>query len=210
MTSICIIDYGMGNIQSIGHALDELGISYRVSSDSREIQSAQGLILPGVGAFGEAMQNIDERGLAPVLNEEVAERKKPVLGICLGMQLMCTSSTENGLFRGLNWIHATIDKLRVEDGLPLPHVGWNDSSCDQAWPLFDRVSENASFYFDHMYCISRIQEECTLAHTSYGVKFVSALQRDNIVATQFHPEKSQRNGLKLLRNFGRMVEEYDA
>lgn len=199
-TEIVIIDYGMGNLESVANALRRLGCRCQVSHHEKDILSATAYILPGVGAFGEAMKNISQRGLIPLLEEEVLKKKKPLLGICLGMQLLAKDSEENGHHQGLGWIDATVRKLEVGENLRLPHVGWNTTNFTQQTPLFQNIHQNSTFYFDHNYHMI-CHPNYILATSIYGTEVIAAIQKDNILAAQFHPEKSQINGLKMLRNF---------
>ncbi|HEY8164594.1 MAG TPA: imidazole glycerol phosphate synthase subunit HisH [Gemmatimonadaceae bacterium] len=200
MHQIAIIDYGMGNLESVKNALHFLNYKPIVTSDKDAIASANAYILPGVGAFAMAMRNLKERGLIDVLGENVMTRKKPFLGICLGMQLIAESSSEMGLHPGLGWIKATVVQIEGGPDLKVPHVGWNDVRISKDGVLFKRLSPAPHFYFDHYYQFmcdaSQIAATC-----DYGVPIIAAVEHDNICATQFHPEKSQTTGLRLLRNF---------
>lgn len=199
---IAIIDYGMGNKHSVYNALKYIGADAFISSDAYEISRAEKIILPGVGAFGAAMENLQQLGLRDILNEEVIVKGKPFLGICLGMQLLAETGTEKGLFPGLGWIAGDVLKLRPEDdGFKLPHVGWNDIKLVQDSDLFKGLKKERAFYFVHSYVMQLKDSRDLAAESDYGEKFTAAVQKDNIFATQFHPEKSQKNGLIILENF---------
>jgi len=197
---IAIVDYGMGNIGSVCHALDWLGARHTVSNRAAELEAAAGIILPGVGAFDAAMRNLHALGLVQLLTEEVVARGKLFLGICLGMQLLAKDSLENGFTEGLGWIDGHVRAIEPSNGLRVPHVGWNAVSVCQSHPLFQRVGDEPYFYFDHTYHL-QCGEDWIAGWCDYGERCVAAVQKDRIFGVQFHPEKSQRNGLKLLRNF---------
>jgi glutamine amidotransferase len=206
MKKIMIVDYGMGNLESVGNALSFLGYSPFISSDPDNIAAADGYILPGVGAFAIAMKNLEERGLIDALQEGVIARGKPILGICLGMQLIAESSSEMGLHAGLGWMKAKVVQIDGGAKLKVPHVGWNDIQILKHDLLFKNLPGHAHFYFDHSYHFI-CDDNDVAARCDYGIPLVAAIQRGNIFATQFHPEKSQTAGLKLLRNFLNYAEE---
>ena len=197
---IDIIDYGMGNLQSVRNALERLGCEVQISSNPAALTDADALILPGVGAFGEAMNNLQQRNLVEPLRRAVRDEGKPLLGICLGMQLLADSSDERGNYRGLSLIPGQVTKIPVSGGLRLPHIGWNSVSVRNGDPLFRDIREGGAFYFVHSY-----RFECESAYiagvTDYGADITAAVQKDRIFGVQFHPERSQRKGLRLLRNF---------
>jgi glutamine amidotransferase len=195
---VTIIDYGMGNVGSIANMLRKLGVASVVSHSSDDIAAADRLILPGVGAFDHGMRNLRERGLVPVLEEQVHHRGTPLLGICLGMQLFAVGS-EEGQEPGLGWLDATCVRLRAEAGLKVPHMGWNHvaaSNGGSGW-----LPAGARFYFVHAYHLECRDEHDVAGRTTYGASFVSAVQRGKLTGVQFHPEKSHRFGLELLRWF---------
>jgi glutamine amidotransferase len=200
---ITIVDYGMGNLASIRNMLTKLGLRAEITHDPAAIAAAGKLILPGVGAFGAAMANIADRELKDVLDRKVLGEKVPILGICLGMQLMSRGSEEGGL-PGFGWIAADFVRFRL-DGLgrryPIPHMGWNSARPARPHPLFDSAATHR-FYFVHSYYARCDRPKDVLATTDYGGAFVSAYGRDNIVGVQFHPEKSHRYGMALLKAFG--------
>lgn len=196
--AISVIDYGLGNIQSVANALRFLGYEIRVSSSRHDLAGAQAYVLPGVGAFGEGMKNLNRLGLVEPLAEQVLSKKKPIIGFCLGMQLFAEDSTELGFHQGLGWIKGHIEQMPASDKARIPHVGWNDVTVRRNAPLFARTDDKPKFYFDHSFHF--ICPESHIAATcDHGMSFVAAVQKDNIFGVQFHPEKSQRNGLKLLR-----------
>jgi len=203
---IVIVDYGMGNLTSVANALRFLGGAPLVSDDPARVREADAIILPGVGAFAQAMENLERRGLVPALSEQVRERGRPFLGICLGMQLLAESSTEMGPHRGLGWIRAHAVELQRDERLPVPHVGWNDVRAVASTPLFTHLPAATNFYFDHSYQLVCDDARDVAAVCAYGADLVAAVHRDNIFAVQFHPEKSQIKGLELLRNFLNYVE----
>jgi len=201
---ITIVDYGMGNLGSIRNMLTRIGHESVISADHDQIRRARKLILPGVGSFDAAVENLNARGLVPVLNECVLERRVPILGICLGMQLFSLGSEEGNL-PGLGWIEAHTVRFQVdrEDaGLRVPHMGWNGIRVQQEGAyLTEGFDAEARFYFVHSYHVHCERAENVLATTEYGVQFHSMVIRDNILGTQFHPEKSHRFGMRLLTNF---------
>lgn len=199
--NIVIVDYGVGNTNSVSNAIKYLGYNKLTISDNQDvISNADVLILPGVGAFEEAVNNLRARKLDLILNEEVLNKKKPILGICVGMQLMSTLSEENGIHKGLNWIEGKVKKLQLPKEFAVPHVGWNDVTVNNIKPLFNRNVDNSNFYFDHSY-FYHCDEAYVSAYCDYHIKVTAAIQKDNIFGVQFHPEKSQTNGLKLFRDF---------
>jgi len=195
---IVIIDYNIGNLSSIQKAFKAAGSSTVITSEKAEIESADAIVLPGMGSFGHGMQNLEELGLIPILKKAVLENKKPLLGICLGMQLLATRGFEFGEHKGLDFIKGEV--RQIEADLRLPHMGWNDIKPRSA--MFDGLNENdPSFYFAHSFHFIPEDDKDIAATTNYGIDMVSALDKDNIFATQFHPEKSQNNGIKVLKNF---------
>ncbi len=198
---IVIIDYGMGNIGSILNMLKKIGASGTISSNPDVIRKADKLILPGVGSFDQGMANLERLGLVPVLNKKVAAGT-PVLGICLGMQLM-TKSSEEGKAAGLGWIEARTVRFRHDPSskLKVPHMGWNLVTQKKESALLRDMYPEPRFYFVHSYHAVCSDPQDVLTATPYGYEFTSAFQRGNIFGVQFHPEKSHKFGMKLLRNF---------
>lgn len=201
---IAVVDYGMGNVRSILNALSYIGHDAVLTAEGRRLDDAARLILPGVGAFGDAMRNMEERGLGETLRRQVFEKGKPFLGICLGLQLLAGSSEEHGVHQGLGWLDAEVVRFSFNGGPPLkiPHMGWNEISPRGDHPLFRHLKETErTFYFVHSFHIVCRDPRDVAAVCEYGVPFTAAVARDNIAATQFHPEKSQDNGLQVLKNF---------
>lgn len=196
---ICIIDYGMGNLHSVNKAFRRLQTGVTVSSDPRDIERADKLVLPGVGHFSKGMDNLNKLGLIGVLNYQVIERKKPVLGICLGMQLM-TQYSEEGACRGLAWVPA-LTKRFPDVGIRIPHIGWNNIEPASSHPLLHNILPTMRFYFVHSYYVICDAPTWVGATTKYGIEFHSVVVNDNIMGVQFHPEKSHGDGLHLLENF---------
>jgi glutamine amidotransferase len=200
---IAIVDYRMGNLGSIRNMLRRLGAEAAISGDAGEIEKADRLILPGVGAFDEAMRRLHESGLLPLLRRKVLDGGTPILGICLGMQLL-TERSEEGELPGLGWIEGETVRFRFdpkERGLRVPHMGWNSVKPRRADCLFHGADDETGFYFVHSYHAVLRHPEDILAETEHGYEFPSALRRGCIFGTQFHPEKSHRHGMLLLKNF---------
>lgn len=200
---IAVVDYGMGNLHSVRHALATLGAEVVVTNSPEEIRRAERIVLPGVGAFGECMKNLRQSGVLEVLTEEVRAKRKPFLGICLGMQVLAAVGEELGRFEGLGWIPGTVRRLDVDTtkGLVVPHVGWNEVRWTQESVLFRNLRQDATFYFVHSYVMVPEDARVTAGTCDYGGPFTCAVLHENVFATQFHPEKSQQNGLTLLENF---------
>ena len=198
--SVVIIDYGLGNVRSIQNMLRRIEVRAAISRDPVEILTADRLILPGVGAFDTAMTLLDESGARPALEEAVLERKTRVLGICLGMQLLCRSS-EEGDAKGLSWLAADTRRLPVAAGLKIPHMGWDWVEPTRPSVLFPEAGDDLRFYFVHSYAVVCDKPSDVLATTQHGEPFTCAVQHDNVLGVQFHPEKSHRFGMQLLRNF---------
>ena len=197
---ICVIDYGMGNLLSVASALASLDHAAAVSAEPDRIAAADALILPGVGAFGEAMERMRALKLVDVLQQRVLSAGVPFLGICLGMQLLGTQSTEGGVHEGLGWIDAKIDSIPPDLSVRVPHIGWNEVTWTGEVPLNVNIAQGSHFYFNHSYCMGA-NNDCTVAIADVGRPLVAAVVKDNIWGVQFHPEKSQNNGRRLLRNF---------
>lgn len=202
MNTVAVVDYGMCNLDSVRRALEECGRPVVVTDDPKEVAAAGHIVLPGVGAFPDAMGRLTERGLDKVLHNQVVVEGAPFLGICLGMQLLATVGLEGGRTEGLGWIDGEVQRL-VPAGpdLRVPHVGWNDVVPQGDSPLFAGIEPGSDFYFVHSYHLACSSAADVAATTPYCGGFASAVWRDNVHAVQFHPEKSQRNGLRLLQNF---------
>ena len=206
---IVIVDYKMGNIGSVLNMLKKIGHAAVVSSEPQEISKAEKLILPGVGAFDNGMNNINDLGLLDVLNEKI-KNKTPILGICLGMQLLAQKS-EEGVSRGLGWIDANVVRFKFQDmfdglsaSLKVPHMGWNEIIIKKDDALFANMPENPRFYFVHSYYLECNNSSDVLATTNYGFDFASIIRKNNIIGVQFHPEKSHKYGMQLLKNFAEL------
>ena len=197
---ILIVDYGLGNLGSIQNMLKKIGSKSIISSDREEILNASKIILPGVGAFDTGMNNLIELGLIDVLNQKAQVDKVPILGICLGMQLMCNSSDE-GKLTGLSWLDANLVRFDDESNLKIPHMNWTYTKILKESKLFENMPDEMKFYHVHSYHIAKRPESSILESDYHGYKFVSALQVDNILGVQFHPEKSHKYGMMLLDNF---------
>lgn len=197
---LVIVDYGMGNIKSISSAFKYLGVDeILVSNKYEDIKYADKLLLPGVGSFAKAMEQINKLELYKILDEVVLEDKKPILGICLGMQLLCNNSEEDGGARGLGYIDAECRKFSIEN-IKVPHVGFNQVKSNPNAKLYNGLNLESDFYFTHSY---RLQSNNNINQSIcyYGESFIASYEKENIIGTQFHPELSQTNGLKLLKNF---------
>ncbi len=198
---VVIIDYKMGNTGSVKNALHALGCDAVITSEKTDIGKATHLILPGVGAFPDGMKNLHSLNLVEILTKEVLTNKKPILGICLGMQMMATKGEEGGVHEGLQWIPGTTRKFQVdEDKFKVPHIGWNDVEVAGESKLLREILKPI-FYFVHSYHFVPEHTDVVKGLTDYGEKFVSVVEQDNIFGVQFHPEKSQQEGLHLIRNF---------
>lgn len=195
-----VINIKIGNIASVSRALKYLKIPHAVTSDPKVVSQAEKLIFPGVGNFFEAVMRLKSLGLYEVLRKRVLEDEVPILGICLGMQLFATRGEEGGGCAGLNFIQGNVVYHHAkQQGLRLPHIGWNDVRAD-GLRIFEAIPDNSCFYFVHSYEIVP-SETVKAAYSNYGVDFVAAVQKGHIIGVQFHPEKSQENGLRLLKNF---------
>ena len=209
---VVVVDYGMGNVGSIVNMFKKAGLAATVTADRDKIRQAQGLVLPGVGSFDAGMNNLRQRQLVGPLNEMVIDKKVPVLGICLGMQLF-TRASEEGSQPGLGWIDAVTTRFQFESPLPplkVPHMGWNGMVAKSSALLFGNLPREARFYFAHSYHVLCNRQEDIAAVTVYGYQFVSAVERHNVFGVQFHPEKSHKFGLQLLENFGRLTARLNA
>lgn len=197
--NITVIDYGAGNIRSVVNAFEAIGCKVTIAKKPSELAKAERIVLPGVGAFEAGIKNLTRLGFKEPLEKLVLNKKKPFLGICLGMQLLAKKSFELGEHEGLGWIKGSVEKLKPRN-LKVPHVGWNDVGITKKNILFKGIKEPV-FYFVHSYCLKCKNQRDVIATCDYGQKFTAAVQHENIFAVQFHPEKSQQNGLQLLKNF---------
>jgi len=197
---IVIVDYGMGNIHSVQKALEGLGGVCQVTNQTDKIKVADKLVLPGVGAFSDAMTELEKQGLITGLKEQI-KNGKPFLGICLGMQLLFEESDEAKGIKGLGIIKGRVKRFDQRLGLKVPHMGWNNLSFKQDCPLLRNVPDNSYVYFCHSYYPVPSESEVIAATTDYGIEFASMVAKDNLYGVQFHPEKSQKTGLKIIENF---------
>lgn len=195
-----ILDYGCGNIKSVSNAINAIGKDYTIIEKSRDMESVSRLILPGVGTFDVAKSSLDKTGMIEMLNTFVENPENKLLGICLGMQLICNGS-EEGTLSGLGYIDAEVIKLRNYSNLKVPHIGWNSVKFTRQNPLIEELTDSTDYYFVHKYCVKTDDEAMILGETIYGSAFVSIVNKGNVWGVQFHPEKSQGAGLKLLKNF---------
>ena len=203
---IAIVDYGMGNLQSVANAFTKLGFPVKVTGSSEEITSAAGVVLPGVGAFQDAIQCLRKTGLDEAVIE-CAANKVPLLGICLGFHMLFSVSYENGEHKGLDIFQGEVKKL--PGGVKIPHMGWNQLEIENQSPLLQGVKEDTYFYFVHSYYVQPEDKSLVTAATTYGCRFTSMVGKENVHGVQFHPEKSSSEGLIILKNFGEMVNNAD-
>ena len=198
--SVCILDYGSGNALSVFNILTYLGYDTKLSNSPDDLKESSHIVLPGVGAFGASMEKINNRIPLDVLEEEVLQNKKPFLGICVGMQVLADTGKEFGEHQGLGWIPGSVEILDSKD-LPLPHIGWNNIEIKQSSVLLENLKDYRDFYFLHSYTFHPKDEENVIAQTEYGSTFNCLIGKDNIFGIQFHPEKSQKAGQLVLKNF---------
>ncbi|MFQ5610807.1 MAG: imidazole glycerol phosphate synthase subunit HisH [Anaerolineae bacterium] len=203
---LTIIDYGAGNLRNVQKAFAAVGVEALISSDPASISRAPALVLPGVGAFGDAIDNLRERHLEQPLLQGIAEGK-PLLGICVGLQLLFEESEEMGLHRGLGLLPGRV--VRFAEGLTVPHMGWNQIAPQREHPLLDGLAPGDFAYFAHSYHAQPSDPSVIVAQTDYGRPFPSIVARKNVCAIQFHPEKSQQFGLRLLKNFAKIAQEVE-
>jgi len=201
---IAIIDYGMGNLRSVQKGLERVGFEAIVTRDVSQILSARGVVLPGVGAFSACMENLGKFGLIEPIRE-IVRQKKPFLGICLGLQLLFSESEEFGRQKGLDLFAGKVVGFRVEENLKVPHMGWNRIEKKTDSPFLEGISNGDYVYFVHSFYVVPDDRSIVATTTDYGDSFVSSIATDRLFACQFHPEKSQELGLRILANFGRFV-----
>ncbi|MFI5348062.1 MAG: imidazole glycerol phosphate synthase subunit HisH [Elusimicrobiota bacterium] len=202
MKTVALVDYGIGNIDSVRRALQECGAEVVLAAKREDFERCSAIVLPGVGAFGDGMKHLRERGLVEILDEQVLEKKIPFLGICLGMQMLAKKGFENEASDGLGWIDADCVLLEPKSAADrIPHIGWNEARHDGTSPLFRDLPSGKDFYFVHSYVLKCRKPAEAIASTPYAGGFTSAVGRDNIWGVQFHAEKSQKPGFQLLRNF---------
>lgn len=201
---IAIIDYGMGNLRSVEKGFLKVGVDAKVVTDPRSVNDAEAIVLPGVGAFRDCIKNLDQMKLIEPILKSV-RNGKPYLGICLGLQMLFTESEEFGVYKGLDVLKGKVVRFQVD--LKVPHMGWNTVRLLGKPPIFDGIKDETYFYFVHSYYVAPDDEGIIAGTTDYGMTFTSMVWKDNIIATQFHPEKSQETGLKILKNFGDFVKK---
>jgi glutamine amidotransferase len=200
---ITIIDYGVGNLSSIKNMLKRIGVAATITNNLADIEAAEKLILPGVGHFNYGMQQLHKSNVIPILNQRVLQQKVPILGICLGVQLL-TKSSEEGNEPGLGWIDGTtiaFNKVAIGNNRKIPHMGWSDVSNYQQSKLFTNMPDEPRFYFVHSYHLQLNNSNDVLVNANYGYEFAAGIEHENILGVQFHPEKSHKFGMKLLENF---------
>lgn len=200
---IAIIDYGMGNLRSVQKGFEKVGCEATIVQDPAAVESAPAVVLPGVGAFADAMENLRKSGMIEVIQRVVASGK-PFLGICLGQQLLFESSEEFGQTPGLGIFPGRVRRF-PEGQLKVPHMGWNQAVVQKTTPLLEGIPAAGAFYFVHSYYVEPADPELTIARTEYGLTFASVVGRDKVFGIQFHPEKSSNLGLRILQNFGKLV-----
>ncbi len=203
---IIVVDYGMGNLRSVAKAVETVGLDVKVSSDPKDVENAKGIIVPGVGAFGDAVHNLERFGLKDKIIKSI-EKGKPFLGICLGLQILFEYGYEFGEHEGLGIFKGKVIRFENKEGFKVPHMGWNQIHKKQEEGLFSDIKENEFFYFVHSFYVVPKDETIVASTTDYSVEFVSSVQKDNVWAVQFHPEKSQKAGLQLLKNFKEFVKK---
>ncbi len=201
-TMIAIVDYGMGNLRSVEKGFLKIGVDARVVSDSKSVDDARAIVLPGVGAFRDCMRNLKEMSLTESVVRSI-QKGKPYLGICLGLQVLFTESEEFGVHNGFDILKGKV--VRFRSRLKIPHMGWNNVKILKRPPIFDGIPDGSFFYFVHSFYVVPDDVNTIATTTEYGINFTSTVWKENIFATQFHPEKSQEVGLKILKNFGDFV-----
>ncbi len=204
--SVVVVDYGMGNLRSVSKALERVGANVQVSSNPKDVISAKALVLPGVGAFKDAVLNLKRLNLWDAI-KDFLDSGRPFLGICLGLQLLFEVSYEFGETEGLGFFKGKVVKFELPKGYKIPHMGWNQVFKNKDSKLFKGIKNGEFFYFVHSYHVLPKKKQDTLAESDYGYKFACAVSKGNVFALQFHPEKSQRAGLKLLENFVEIIHE---
>ena len=201
---IVIIDYGMGNLRNVQKGFEWIGAKAKVTRNKKEIERASAIVLPGVGAFKDCMKNLERFGLAEHLIQSI-EKGKPYLGICLGLQILFSESEEFGSQKGLDLIKGRVVKFRPDPEHKVPHMGWNTVEKQREIPLLQGIETGDFFYFVHSYYVIPTEKQWASTFTTYGHPFVSSISQENLFATQFHPEKSQQKGLRILENFVKSI-----
>ena len=205
---IAIVDYGASNLRSVLNAFEAIGHKGVVTNAREQISRADAIVLPGVGAFGDGIDKLEHLELLEPLTEQVCGRRKPYLGICLGLQYLARGSTELGAHTGFGWVQGDVTRIEPVDArFRIPHMGWNDLEMTRHCFLFEGLGEHPSFYFVHSYALrlDDAEKDALVATCSHGTSVTAAIQKDNVCGVQFHPEKSQRNGLRVLENFVKAI-----
>ena len=203
MSAVAIVDYQMGNLRSVQKGFEHVGHAATITSDARELARAERIVLPGVGAFGDAIAELKRRDLVGPIRDAIAAGK-PFLGICLGLQLLFEVGYEGGQFEGLGILRGKVVRFELPHEQKVPHMGWNRGRLLQAAPVLKGIADGTYFYFVHSYYVVPEDRGVIAIEADYGHEFCAAVWRDNLFATQFHPEKSQANGLRILKNFGEL------
>ncbi|MCJ7746250.1 MAG: imidazole glycerol phosphate synthase subunit HisH [Desulfobacterales bacterium] len=201
---IVIIDYGMGNLRNVQRGFERIGLEAKLTRNKKEIQRASAIVLPGVGAFKDCMINLEKYGMVESLLRSI-EKGKPYLGICLGLQILFSESEEFGSHKGLDLIKGRVVRFKPDPEHKVPHMGWNTVEIEREVPMFQGIESGDFFYFVHSYYVIPEEKQWISTFTTYGKRFVSSIWKENIFATQFHPEKSQHKGLKILENFVKSI-----
>jgi glutamine amidotransferase len=204
MSKIVIVDYGMGNLRNVQKGFERIGMEARLTRNKGEIERAWAIVLPGVGAFKDCMENLERHGLVEPLLRSI-EKGKPYLGICLGLQILFSDSEEFGSHPGLDVIKGKVVRFKADPEHKVPHMGWNTVTVEREVEMLRGVENGDFFYFVHSYYVVPEEKQWISTWTDYGISFVSSVSRENIFATQFHPEKSQQKGLRILENFVRSI-----
>ena len=200
---IKIVDYGMGNLRSVQKAFEKLGVDAEICTNASDLKDAEKMVLPGVGAFRDAMAELERQDMVAPIKAHV-DSGRPFLGICLGLQLLFETSYEDGEYHGLGIVPGKVVRFEDQPGLKIPHMGWNQLNHVGQPTLFKDIPDSAFFYFVHSYYVVPSEDSFIASRTDHGGEFVSTIERDNLYATQFHPEKSQEHGLHLLSNFAKL------
>ncbi len=204
MGKIVIIDYGMGNLRSVQKGFERVGYGAKLTRSRKEIERASAIVLPGVGAFKDCMDNLEKYGLIEPLLRSIREGK-PYLGICLGLQILFSKSEEFGSHQGLDLIKGRVVRFKPDSGHKVPHMGWNTIEKKLESPMLQGIESGDFFYFVHSYYVVLEETQWISTSTTYGISFASSIWKENLFATQFHPEKSQQKGLRILENFARSI-----
>jgi glutamine amidotransferase len=199
---IAIVDYGMGNLRSVEKGFLKVGVDARVVREPQAVDDADAVVLPGVGAFRDCIRNLTQTSMTESIMRSI-RKGKPYLGICLGLQVLFTESEEFGIYKGLDVFKGRVVRFQID--LKVPHMGWNNVKILRKPPIFDGIQDESFFYFVHSYYVAPDDTAVVSTTTDYGITFTSMVWKDNIFATQFHPEKSQESGLRILKNFGDFV-----